>query len=44
MIGPRTDYPGLDGRFMSPASQTPDYRMVAKSPAITTKFQAEMKR
>jgi len=43
MIGPRIDHPGLDGSFMSPAAQTPDYRMVAKTPAITTKFQAEMK-
>lgn len=43
MTGPRTDHPELDGSFMSPVAQTPDYRMVAKTPAITTNFQAEMK-
>lgn len=44
MIGPKIGYPGPDGSFViSPATQTLDYKVVAKTPAITTKFQAEIR-
>lgn len=44
MIGPRIGYPGLGGSFiMSPTTQTPEYRVAAKTLSFTTKLQAEIK-